>query len=255
MCLVRSLNSAKLLIPLRIPELGPSLGRLITGTGRDISGFSLETHRYRLVTKVIEMGGEARRLATHDERVAALASLGRGGWLGAWEETVGPIADSLVERLSAHLEAEAAAVRMPARLRRRMNIDEVERRAIGARLGSAGAELIPALDEIERHSAGLMDAMATDRPALDAWQRSQLTAARRLEEAWMLLEDGVASELDAWRAVGDEISRWRKSLWPVYVVGTVGASVAVWAGLVWGGVFNTPAWLIGLWQALRSLSP
>ena len=186
------MNSVKLLIPLRIPELGPSLGKLITGTGQDVSGFSLETHRHRLVTKIIEMGGEARRLAANDERVAALASLGRDAWLGAWEETVGPIADSLVEQLSAHLEAEADAVRMPARLRRRMNIDEAERRAIGARLGSAGAELIPGLDEIERHGTSLIEATATQREALDAWQRAQLTAARRLEEAWMLLENGDA---------------------------------------------------------------
>ncbi len=248
------MNSAKLLIPLRIPELGPSLGKLITGTGHDVSGFSLETHRHHLVTKIIEMGGEARRLAANDERSATLASLGRDVWMAAWEGTVGPIADGLVDRLSAHLEAEAAAVRMPTRLRRRMTIDEVERRAIGARLGSAGAELIPALDEIERHSAGLIEATATERPALDAWQRAQLTAARRLEEAWMLLEVGVAKELDAWKAVGDDISRWRKSLWPVYLFGAVGASVAVWVGLIWRGVLNTPAWLIELWQALRSVS-
>ena len=248
------MNSAKLLIPLRIPELGPSLGKLITGTGRDVSGFSLEAHRYHLATKIIEMGGEARRLAANDERSAALASLGRDSWLAAWEGTVGPIADSLVERLSAHLEAETAAVRMPARLRHKMNIDEVERRAIGARLGSAGAELIPALDEIERHSTGLIEATAPERRALDVWQRAQLTAARRLEEAWMLLEDGVAKELDAWKAVADDISRWRKSLWPVYLFGAVGASVAVWAGLIWGGVLNMPAWLIAMWQALRSLS-
>ena len=135
-----------------------------------------------------------------------------------------------------------------------MNIDEVERRAIGARLGSAGADLIPVLDAIERHSTGLIVASATERPALDAWQHAQLTAARRLEEAWMLLENQVAKELDAWRAVGDEISRWRKSLWPVYLFGTVGASVAVWAGLIWGGVLNTPAWLIGLWRIVRSLA-
>jgi len=247
-------TSAKLLIPLRIPELGPSLGKLITGTGGDVSGFSLEAHRYQLVTKIIEMGGEARRLAASDDRAAALGCLGRDAWLAAWEEIVGPIAESLVERLSAHLEAEAAAVRMPARLRSKMNIDEVERRAIGARLGSAGADLIPALDDIERHGSGLIEATATDRAALDAWQRAQLMAARRLEEAWMLLEEGVAKELDAWKAVGDEISRWRKSLWPVYLVGTAAGSVAVWAGLIWGGVLNRPAWLIGLWEALRSLS-
>ena len=86
------MTSSKLLIPLRIPELGPSLGKLITGTGSDVRGFSLETHRYQLVTKIIEMGGEARRLAANDERAAALACVGRDAWLAVWEEIVGPIA-------------------------------------------------------------------------------------------------------------------------------------------------------------------
>jgi hypothetical protein len=247
------MSTPKLLIPLRIPELGPSLGKLVTGTGRNIDGFSLESHRHHLTTKIIEMGGEARRLAANDERSAAIAALGRDAWLAAWEETVGPIAEAVVDRLTAHLEAESAAVRMPRRLRAKVAIDEVERRAIGARLGSAGAQLIPELDEIERQSAVLLEALASGRDTLVAWQQAQLTAARHLEEAWMALEDSVDQELAAWRGVADRIARWRKPLWPVFVVGALGTAVAAWAGLIWGGIVPVPGWLERLWEVLRSL--
>ena len=246
------MSNPKLGIPLRIPELGPSLGKLITGTGRNMESLSLDSQRYRLATKIIEMGGEARRLAANGERSPALASLGRDAWLAVWEEAVGPIAEELVDRLTAHLEAEAAAVRMPQRLRSRVAIDEVERRAIGARLGSAGAELIPALDEIERQGAMLLDGAVPDSGNLVAWQQAQLTAARRLEEAWMALEGAADHEIGVWRKVGDEISRWRKPLWPVYLVGVLGSAVAAWGGLMWGGVIPLPTWATVVWRAVVS---
>jgi hypothetical protein len=247
------MTSQNLLIPLRIPELGPSLGKLVTGTGRTIEGFSLESHRHHLTSKIIEMAGEARRLAASEERSAALAALGRDAWLAAWEDTVGPIADALVDRLTTHLEAEAAAVRKPRRLRAKVAIDEVERRAIGARLGSAGAQLIPELDAIERQGTALLQAAAAGHDSLVAWQQAQLTAARHLEEAWMALEGSVKQELAGWRAVADEIARWRKPLWPVFVVGGSVAAVATWAGLLWGGVIPVPEWLGRVWDMLRSL--
>ena len=246
------MSNPKLVIPLRIPELGPSLGKLITGTDRNIEGFSLASQRYRLATKIIEMGGEARRLAANGERSPALVSLGRDAWLAAWEEAVGPLAGELVDRLMAHLEAEAAVVRMPRRLRSRVAIDEVERRAIGARLGSAGAELIPVLDEIEHQGAALLDGAASDRGNLAAWQQAQLTAARRLEEAWMALEEAADHEIGVWRKVADEISRWRKPLWPVYLVCILGSAGAAWGGLVWGGVIPPPTWATVLWHATGS---
>jgi len=131
-------------------------------------------------------------------------------------------------------------------------IDEVERRAIGARLGSAGAELIPTLDEIERHGAMLLDGAVSDRGNLGAWQQAQLTAARRLEEAWMALEEAVDHEIGVWRKVADAIFRWRKPLWPVYLVGILGSAVAVWGGLVWGSVIPLPTWATVLWNAVES---
>ncbi len=245
------MTHAKLLIPLRIPELGPALGKLVSGTGSVIEGFSLESSRRLLATRVIEMGGEARRLASSGERSAALSVLGRDAWLAVWEEAVDPAATRLVERLSAHLLAEATAVHMPRRVRERIAIDEMERRAIGARLGSAGAGLIPVLDEIEERSAALVDATGLERGALAGWQRAQTTAARRLEEAWLLLERRVAEELATWRRVADETSRWRKPLWPVILVGVAGVGAALWVGLMLGGVMTVPSWLVSLWRSVR----
>jgi hypothetical protein len=245
------MTNAKLLIPLRIPELGPALGKLIAGTGSVTQGFSLEPSRHLLATKVIEMGGEARRLAASGERATALACLSRDAWLAVWEEAVAPVATRFVDRLSAHLLAEAAAVRMPRRIRERIAIDEMERRAIGARLGSSGAGLIPVLDEIEARSAALVDATGLERGALAGWQRAQTTAARRLEEAWLLLERRVGEELATWQGVADETSRWRKPWWPVVLVGVVGIATALWVGLMLGGVLSPPSWLAALWQGVR----
>jgi hypothetical protein len=192
-------------------------------------------------------------LAANEERSAAVAALGRDAWLTAWEETVGPIADALVDRLTTHLEAESMAVRMPRRLCTKVGIDEVERRAIGARLGSAGARLVPELDAIEHQGTVLLQGAGSGRDTLVAWQQAQLTAARRLEEAWMALEDNVEQELTVWRTVADGVARWRKPLWPVFVVGGVAVVLAVWTGLLWGGALPVPGWLARVWDMLRSL--
>ena len=74
------MTTPSLLLPLRIPELGPALGKLVTGTRR-VTTPSLEDERRHLVTKLIEAAGEARRLAARDERAAAVALPG-AVWLG-----------------------------------------------------------------------------------------------------------------------------------------------------------------------------
>ena len=66
----------------------------------------------------------------------------------------------------------------------------------------------------------------------------------------MALEDGVDEELAAWRRVADEIARWRKPWWPVIATGVVGTAVALWAGLMWGGVATPPALLLDLLRAV-----
>lgn len=244
------MTSSKLLLPLRIPELGPSLGKLITGTGRLPGGMTLDAFRVQLATRVIEHAGEARQLAAREERTAALDAVGREAWLAAWEETVTAVAGALIDRVNQRLDAEAAAVRMPRRLSHRVRLDHVERRALTARLGSSGSRLIPAIDQLSAAASRARVATPLERAAVEAWQDDLKTAARRLEAAWLALEDGVEAELLDWDRVADRVAMWRKPLWPVLVVTAIGLAAATWLGLVFGGYLPAPTWLQSLWGAL-----
>jgi hypothetical protein len=241
------MTNPKLLIPLRVPELGPYLGKIVTGTGREPGGLDLDAWRYRLATRVIESAGEARRLAAREERQAALAAVGRTAWLEAWEETVAGVAELLLGRATAWLDAAAAAVRMPPHRRERLALGAAEQGALAARLGSAGAALVPALDRLEEHAAAALQATALERGELEAWQESLATCARRLEAAWLELEEAVDAEVARWRRVVGEVSRWRKPLWPVVLVGAIALAAAVWLGLVLGGYIGLPRWLVEGW--------
>lgn len=244
------MTSSKLLLPLRIPELGPSLGKLITGTGRRPGGMALDDCRVQLATRVIEYAGEARQLASRDERTAALDAVGREAWLAAWEETVSAVGTALIDRVNRRLEAEAAAVRMPARRRHRVRLDEGERRALTARLGSSGSRLVPTLDLLSAAASRARGATPLERAAVEAWQDGLKTAARRLEAAWLALEDSVEAEWLEWERVADRVATWRKPVWPVLVVTALGLAAAGWLGLVFGGYLPAPTWLQAIWGAL-----
>lgn len=244
------MSSPQLLLPLRIPELGPHLGKLIVGTGRSPGGFQLDAMRHRLVSRVLNAAGEARRLAARGERASAVAALNREVWLESWEEAVSGVAETLMEVVDRHLAAEAQAVKMPRRLRARVALGAAEKRALTARLGSAGAGLVPVLDELERRGAAALVATARERDAVAAWQAGLTAAARRLEAAWIALEDAVETQVRQWLRVADDISRWRKPLWPVLVVGSFALAGATWLGLVFGGYVTAPLWLRGVWSAI-----
>lgn len=240
----------KLLVPLRIPELGPFLGKLVTGTGGDVRGLPIDAVRQRLATRVMTSAGEARRLAGRDERSAAVAAVGRSVWLAAWEEAVAGVAHVLVERVTERLVRETEAVRMPRARMRRLMLGPGDERALAARLGSVGASLIPALDAIEERGARALTATALEHEGVEQWLDALKTAARRLEASWLSLEEAIRSELAWCDQVADEIAGWRKPLWPVAVVGGVLMVAAVWLGLVLGGYLASPGWLTHVWEAV-----
>lgn len=244
------MTSPKLLLPIRIPELGPSLGRLLTGTGRAAPDPALERQRVILLGRLIEASGEARRLAAAGSRAEAVDAVGLEMWLDVWERAVSGIARDLVDRTNARLDAEARAVRMPRRLRRRVLLDDAEVRGVSGRLGAAGAELVPALDTLHERGERLLGATVGDRGALEGWQQALLTAARRLEAAWLQLEEQADEELARARAVAETVARWRRPLWPVAAVGVPLLAAAAWLGLVLGGYLPAPIWLVRFWSAL-----
>jgi len=241
-------TSEKLLIPLRVPELGPFMGKVVTGSGAVPGGLRLDAFRHRLATRIFEAAGEARRLAGREERQAAVGAIGREAWLEAWEEAVGAIAILVAERAARRLVAEARAARLPRRKRKRLPPDVGEQRAIAARLGSAGAALVPALDQIEVRAEAALEATALERDAVEAWQDALRTSARRLEASWLDLENAVVGETRRWERMADDVSRWRKPWWPVVVVTVLGLAIAGWLGLVLGGQLQAPGWFSGLWH-------
>lgn len=239
------MTSPKLLIPLRVPEIGPALGHLVTGSAEGEP--SLDAARLQLVTRLLEHAGEARRLAAHEERQAALAAMGARVWLDAWEEAVASVARGLVTEIHERLEAAAAVARLPKRLERELLLDAGEQRAVAARLGSAGAGFVAALDVVDRCAGELLPATAVERARLKAWQDALLAAARRLEAAWLTLEQAVATERAAWEGVARRAARWRRPLWPVLVAAPPVLALAIWLGLVFGGYLPAPAWLHHVW--------
>ena len=78
--------------PWAIPELGPSLGRLVDPPqlrgDRGSLDLILDDIRLDLVTGIFELAGAARSFAASGDRQGAISSLSRVAWLGLWERAV-----------------------------------------------------------------------------------------------------------------------------------------------------------------------
>jgi hypothetical protein len=242
------MTKTKVLLPLRVPELGPSLGRLLAVSTDSAGDNWLDPVRHKLVTRIISCGGEARRLAANGERSATIAAIGREVWKQAWDDAVGSVAELLVDRLESHMEAEALAVRMGRRRRGRLRFTSREKRALTARLGASGADMISVLDELASSGERAVSATGLDRDAVRAWQDALGTAARRLEAAWKTLERTVDDEIAKRLMDADEVAAWRKPLWPVLAVGAFAVPAGAWFGLVLGGYIPSPSWLSHVWS-------
>ena len=233
----------KIPMPLRVPELAPSLGRILVPRRLEEPWVPLDDIREELATRVMELGGEARAAAARDDRDRVLDAVSRRAWLGAWEGAVRRAGERVTVALDGAIKRAARRVRMPRRLRRRRLLAASEKRAIAARLAAGGETLVAALDALDAVAARVREASVLDKAAHGDWQEALRTAARRLEVAWLALETQVADEERRWADEIDAVSRWRPSLWPLIALWTPLAVALVWFGLVLGGYLPAPAWL------------
>jgi hypothetical protein len=227
-----------------VPDLGSSLGKVAVPGAADPS--QLDDIRERLLAGVLQMAGDAREAATEGRRDAMLIALGRSAWLEAWELAVRAAADRVVARAEQRLADAARRARLPRRRRRRLPVSSSERRALTARLGSVGGAFIEALDRLEVAAHGLREADPADRELLDTWQDAVLGTVRRLDTAWVALQNSAVHEEAMWRGEAELLAAWRPPLWPVFAIGLPVAAVLVWLGLVGGGYLPVPTWL-GSW--------
>jgi len=236
-------TALKIPIPLRVPELGPSLGRLLVPQRLADPWVPLDDVREELVTSVLELAGAARAAAARDRRDEVLESLSRRAWLTAWEKAVHRLADRVNAALDEAITTAAARVRMPRGAARRRLLSAGERRAVAARLASGAERFVAALDALDIAAARVRDASVLEADIHRDWQEALSGAGRRLEAAWLALEDQVAKEYGRWTPELEAITRWRPSLWPVIVVWLPLSAVVIWLGLVLGGYVPAPLWL------------
>ncbi len=237
------MSSSRLLLPIRVPELGPHLGKLVTGTGNQPGGLALDQIRIELATRVLELAGEARELAARDERWPVFEAVGPEAWLLAWDRAVGRVATVLLDKFQAEIGIAARAAKMPRRLVKKLSPDQAERRALTARLASCSGVLVGVLDRMASLAREAAGATPAERASLEEWQETLKAAARKLEAAWLALEQEVEREAWRLRETVRVVGGWRKPLWPVAVITLAALSAAVWLGLVLGGYLPFPNWL------------
>jgi len=237
----------KLLMPLRVPELAPCLGRIIVPRRLLDPWVPLDDIREELATRVLELGGEGRAAAAREaegqERTRTLEVTGRRAWTAAWDHAVRRAAARVADALDAEITRTARQVRLPRRRLRHHLLTNAEKRAIVARLGTGGGPFVAALDELEAAAARATDASVLDKDAHATWQEALRKVARRLEAAWLALEAEVEAERERWTPEINALAGWRPSLWPIFVIWIPLAALLVWLGLILGGYLPAPAWL------------
>ena len=100
-----------------VPELGPSLGRLVDppAAPRGALRVSLDDIRLALVTGVFDLAAAGRSFAATGDHESAVASLGRVAWLGLWEHAVETAAERIAGEANAGLRLAAEESRFPRR--------------------------------------------------------------------------------------------------------------------------------------------
>lgn len=233
----------KIPMPLRVPELAPSLGRVLVPRRREEPWVPLDDIREELATQVLELGGEGRGAAAREDRAQVLAVTSRAAWAAAWDHAVRRAAGRVAEALDGEIARTARQVRLPRRLLRAKRLAAAEKRAIAARFGTGGGSFVAALDELDAAAERVREASVLDKDAHAVWQEALRTAARRLEAAWLALEAEVEEERRRWTPELEALARWRRALWPVVMLWAPLAVALIWLGLVLGGYLPAPAWL------------
>lgn len=236
---------------LAIPELGPALGRLVAPLPASVPSLSpvpLDDIRIALVTQVFELAGDARRWAREGDRELALATLNRAALETAWQVALGAVAQRAATAVSARLEVAALEARLPRRLARRLPLEQRDALAIASRLSRGAAPLTAALVALDQAAALARNDRAGD--GVRRWQEALTAAARRLEAAWLALEEALHDEWLGWEREVQDLRAWRRPEWPLYVLAALLFGGAGYLGLVLGGYVDVPAPLRGIVEAV-----
>jgi hypothetical protein len=207
---------------------------------------ALDDIRLDLVTSVFELAGAGRSFVAAGDTAGAISSMSRVAWLELWERAVGAAAVRVREATNTALAGAASVSRFPRRRLERLLLSAEDGRAIAARLGSGGAGFVAALDALEQTARQASAAGERGKAAWREWQAALSAAARRLESAWLSLEQSARTEQDRWAREVTRVAAWHRPAWPLWLITLAVAAVATYLGLVLGGYLTVPAPLRGL---------
>jgi hypothetical protein len=193
-----------------------------------------------LVTALFDRAGEAREWSEAEDIDLTVTTLARNRWLEAWDQGVQTVSERTVAALNKRFELAAAESRMPRRFRRRLPLTADEARALAARLSAGDAPFRHAVEELERAGARVRSARA-DSAALTIWSEAVRTAARRLEAAWLALEESLTLAWTEWGAEIERVRTWQRPVWPLLLTAVLLLVAATYAGLLLGGYLPVPA--------------
>ncbi|HVX87434.1 MAG TPA: hypothetical protein VG940_00800 [Gemmatimonadales bacterium] len=214
-----------------VPELGPALGRLTALPGAPVGAppaprMELADLRLGLVGRIFDIAAAARAAVDGDGAAEILAP---ERFRHEWERVATLASARTLERIDAALAAAATRSGAPLRLLRRASPDREERALLKARLQGAGVPFIDGLTALDVAEEGS-----------EAWREALLSSARRLESAWIALEQRALGEEAAWVPVAERLAAWRPSPWPRRIIATVTVLFFLYAGLVLGGFLPVP---------------
>src|SRR4029077_5403688 len=97
----------KIPMPLRVPEIAPSLGQVLVPRRLEEPWVPLDDIREELATRVMELAGEARAAAAREDRDRVLDAVSRRAWLGAWEGAVRRAGERVTAALDGEVDTRA----------------------------------------------------------------------------------------------------------------------------------------------------
>lgn len=238
-----------------IPQLGPSLGGVVTGRvdadGNTRHWFALTEVRLGLVNTIFAAEAQARSRGSEGDMIAAVESLNRRMWLDAWEHAVQEAAVRAGVEITRLLRLAALESRMPRRRLKQILPTADEVHVTAARFGSGGAGFVESLGALEES----VESVHRERSeGLAGWNDALLRVARRLEAAWLSLEAAAARERELWAGEIEAVRSWRRPRLTLWLVTAALLALTTWLGLMLGGFIGSPGWfrpvMEGFWDIM-----
>jgi hypothetical protein len=214
-----------------VPELGPALGRLTALPGAPVGAppaprVELSDIRLAMVGRIFDVAASARGALDGD---GAAEILSPERLRAEWDRAAGQVADRTIGAVGAALLSAGVRSGVGGRLLKRAALSKEEGALLRARLLGAGVPFIDGLTALDVAETGS-----------DEWREAVIASMRRLETAWLAMEQRALVEERAWDPEVRRLAEWRPSPWPRRIVASVVVVVCLYAGLVLGGYLPVP---------------